>query len=214
MDRPAGKPEKAAFQSFQMLKRRSLGSGLTRRVDTLFRRFAAAYGRALDRSLNVPWVSVAVLVLLSAAAAAMMYRLPAEYAPSEDRGAFFVLLRGPEGSSFEYMDGYSRRMEAILLEEAAQTDSVRRFLTRLPGSFGGGDVSSARSIILLENWSERSENDKAVAARVRGGHFPEVDVGRRCFVHGNRLHRIAVYGDDYPGFLQHCSGPLQVRASD
>ncbi|MEJ2402081.1 MAG: efflux RND transporter permease subunit [Xanthomonadales bacterium] len=151
----------------KMLKRRSLGSGLTRRVDDLFRRFAAAYRRALDRSLNAPWVSVAVLVLLSAIAAVLMYRLPAEYAPAEDRGAFFVLLRGPEGASFEYMDGYARRMEAILLDEAAETDSVRRFLTRLPGSFGGGDVSTARSIILLENWAERSENDKAVAARVR-----------------------------------------------
>ena len=151
----------------KMLRRRSLGSGLTRRVDDLFRRFAAAYRRALDRSLNAPWVSVAVLVVLSAAAALMMYRLPAEYAPAEDRGAFFVLLRGPEGASFEYMDNYARRMETILLEEAAQTDSVRRFLTRLPGSFGGGDVNTARSIILLENWAERSENDKAVAARMR-----------------------------------------------
>ena len=151
----------------KMLRRRSLGSGLTRRVDDLFRRFAAAYRRALDRSLNAPWVSVAILVLLSAAAAVMMYRLPAEYAPAEDRGAFFVLLRGPEGASFEYMDNYARRMERILLEEAAQTDSVRRFLTRLPGSFGGGDVNTARSIILLENWAERSENDKAIAARMR-----------------------------------------------
>ena len=153
--------------SSKMLKRRSLGSGLTRRVDNLFRRFAAAYRRALDRSLNAPWLSVALLVALSVTAAWMMYRLPAEYAPAEDRGAFFVLLRGPEGASFEYMDGYSRRMEAILTDEAAGTDSVRRFLTRLPGSFGGGEVNSARAIILLENWDERSETDKAVAGRIR-----------------------------------------------
>jgi multidrug efflux pump len=151
----------------KMLKRRSLGSGLTRRVDNLFRRFAAAYRGALDRVLNLPWASVAILLALSAAAAWMMYRLPAEYAPAEDRGAFFVLLRGPEGASFDYMDGYSRRMESILLDESARTDSVRRFLTRLPGSFGGGEVNSVRSIILLENWSERSEDDKAVAARIR-----------------------------------------------
>jgi len=153
--------------SSKMLKRRSLGSGLTRRVDNLFRRFAASYRAALDRSLTAPWISVAVLVALSVAAAWMMYRLPAEYAPAEDRGAFFVLLRGPEGSSFEYMDGYSRRMEAILTDEAAHTDSVRRYLTRLPGSFGGGEVNTARSIILLENWSERSEDDKTIAARIR-----------------------------------------------
>ena len=76
------------------------------------------------------------------------------------------MLRAPEGASLEYMDRYLREMESILLEEVGDSDAGRRFLTRLPGSFGGGEVNSARAIVLLENWSEREESDKQIAARV------------------------------------------------
>ena len=151
----------------KMLRRRSLGSGITRMVDRAFRRFAAVYRRALDRIVNVPWMAVVSVLMLSVLAAWMMDRLPAEYAPSEDRGAFFAMLRAPEGASLEYMDRYLREMESILLEEVGDSDDVRRFLTRLPGSFGGGEVNSARAIVLLENWAERQESDKQIAARVR-----------------------------------------------
>ena len=151
----------------KMLHRRSLGSGLTRFVDRSFRRFAAVYRKALARVVDVPWAAVGMLLLLSVLAAWLMNRLPTEYAPSEDRGAFFVMLRAPEGASLEYMDRYTREMESILMEEVGDSDAVRRFITRLPGSFGGGEVNSARSIVLLENWSQRDESDKDIANRVR-----------------------------------------------
>ncbi|MDH3941378.1 MAG: efflux RND transporter permease subunit [Xanthomonadales bacterium] len=151
----------------KMLHRRSLGSGLTRMVDNAFRRFAAVYRRALEKFVAVPWVAVLLLITLSASAAWMMHTLPTEYAPAEDRGAFFILLRAPEGASLEYMDGYARRMEAILTEEVGDSESVRRFITRLPGSWGGSEVNSARSIVLLENWSLRDESDKDIGGRVR-----------------------------------------------
>jgi multidrug efflux pump len=153
--------------SSKMLRRRSLGSGLTRRVDLAFRRFAAVYRAALARLIRVPWLAVFALVALSVLAALLMDRMPAEYAPPEDRGAFFVLLRAPEGASLSYMDRYARQMEEILAEEAASGNSIRRVITRLPGSWGGAEVNSARSIVLLEHWAERDESDKEIAARVR-----------------------------------------------
>ncbi|MFC1695301.1 efflux RND transporter permease subunit [Pseudomonadota bacterium] len=151
----------------KMLTRRGLGSGLTRMVDNSFRRFAAVYRKTLERVVKVPWFAVVAVLLLSLAAAWMMKALPAEYAPSEDRGAFFILLRAPEGASLEYMDRYARRMEAILDEEIGDSESVRRYLTRLPGSWGGAEVNSARAIVLLENWGLRDESDKEIASRLR-----------------------------------------------
>jgi multidrug efflux pump len=152
----------------KMLHRRSLGSGLTRKVDNAFRRFAASYRSVLERVIAFPWVAVATLLVISFLAGWMMRLLPTEYAPAEDRGAFFVMLRAPEGASLEYMDRYARQMEAILLEEIGGSDSVRRFLTRLPGSWGGAEVNSARAIVLLENWDDREESDKEIGDRLRG----------------------------------------------
>jgi len=154
--------------SSKMLHRRSLGSGVTRMVDNAFRRFAAVYRRALEKIFAVPWTAVAAVALLTVLAGWMMRMLPTEYAPSEDRGAFFIMLRAPEGASLAYMDRYAREMEAILLEEIGDSDSVRRFITRLPGRWGGAEVNSARSIVLLENWALRDESDKDIAGRVRG----------------------------------------------
>jgi multidrug efflux pump len=151
----------------KMLHRKSLGSGLTRKVDSAFRRFAAVYRRALKHVIRFPWLATVAVLALSALAAWMMHTLPAEYAPDEDRGAFFILLRAPEGTSLESMDKYARDMEAILIDEIGNSESVRRFLTRLPGSWGGAEVNTARSIVLLENWDLRDESDKEIGARLR-----------------------------------------------
>jgi len=154
--------------SSKILHRRSLGSGLTRKVDNAFRRFAAVYRGALEKFVSVPWLAIVSVLLLTVAAAWMMRTLPTEYAPSEDRGVFFIMLRAPEGASLQYMDRYAREMETILLEEIGDSDSVRRFITRLPGTWGGAEVNSARSIVLLENWAQRDESDKDIGDRVRG----------------------------------------------
>jgi len=153
--------------SSKMLHRRSLGSGLTRMVDNAFRRFAAAYRKALEKLVLVPWLAVVSVLVLTMLAGWLMRTLPTEYAPAEDRGAFFIMLRAPEGASLQYMDRYAREMETILLEEIGDSESVRRFLTRLPGSWGGAEVNSARSIVLLENWALRDESDKDIGGRVR-----------------------------------------------
>jgi multidrug efflux pump subunit AcrB len=41
-------------------------------------------------------------------------RLPSEYAPKEDRGAFFVLVNGPDGASYAYMKEYMDEIRAKL----------------------------------------------------------------------------------------------------
>ena len=125
------------------------------------------YRRALKRVIAYPWMALVAVLSLSGLAAWMMDVLPTEYAPDEDRGAFFIMLRAPEGTSLEYMDGYAREMEAILLDEIGDSEAVRRFLTRLPGTWGGAEVNSARAIVLLENWDLRDESDKEIGARVR-----------------------------------------------
>jgi len=172
--------------SSKILHRRSLGSGLTRLVEKAFRRLSAVYRQLLEKIVAQPWVAVVAVLALTAAAAWMMGKLPSEYAPAEDRGAFMVMLRAPEGASLEYMDRYARQMEAILLDEIGDSDSVRRFLTRLPGTWGGAEVNSARAIVLLENWNERDESDQEIGARLRG-RLNEL-AGVRSFVsHGSSL---------------------------
>jgi multidrug efflux pump len=170
----------------KMLHRSSAGTGLSGQVDRVFTWLSGKYRLLLQKVVALPWIAVILVLALSGSAAWMMSRLPSEYAPAEDRGAFSIMLRAPEGASLEYMDRYTRQTEAILLDEIGDSASVRRFLTRLPGSWGGAEVNSARLIVLLENWDERDESDQDIGARLRT-RLNELP-GVRSFVsHGSSL---------------------------
>lgn len=188
----------------KMLRRKSMGSGLTRTVDAMFRHLAAYYRRALEKVVAYPWVALVSVLLLTMLAGNMLSSLPTEYAPAEDRGVFFILLRAPEGATLEYMDRNARAMESILFEEVENQESVRRFLTRLPGTWGGAEVNSARAIVLLENWDLREESDREIGARL-GKQLDELP-GARAFVsHGSsfgmrmdsRPVELVIGGPDY-----------------
>jgi multidrug efflux pump len=147
-------------------------------VDVFFQRLARGYRALLGRVVGHPWTTLAGAAGDSALAVVLLQLLPTEYAPSEDRGVFMVMMRGPEGASFEYTDRYARQMESILMQEV-ETGPVMRILLRLPASFDStGDVNSARGIVLLEPWGDRDETAAAVAARVREalGALPGVRV--------------------------------------
>lgn len=152
----------------KMLDGKAMRSGLAHWVDLLFHKMARYYRNALARIIQHPSLAILMVLGLTAFSGWMLSLLPTEYAPAEDRGAFSIILRAPEGASFEYMDGYARQMEAVLMAEIGNDKSVRRYLTRLPGTWGGSEVNTARAMVLLENWDLREESDQQIIARLRG----------------------------------------------
>lgn len=170
--------------SSKMLRGRELRSGLAARIDRFFRALTRFYRRQLDTVLNWPWTVLVGVLALTAGAFWMARTLPAEYAPNEDRGAFWVLLRAPEGASMEFTDRYTRQMEAAIESERGDDKPVMRYLTRLPGGWGSAEVNSSRIIVLLKNWDDRDDKDVDVAARLRG-QFEDIP-GARIFARTNR----------------------------
>src|SRR5690606_15472270 len=116
-------------------------------------------------------------------------------------------IETPEGSSFEYTDGYARELEAIALREMEKGD-VERVLIRVPGQGGSdirtGDVNSARVFMILKPWRERerSAQDVARAVMAEAQRLPGVRVstgqpgslGRRGF---GRPVQAVIGGPDY-----------------
>ncbi|HMB68878.1 MAG TPA: efflux RND transporter permease subunit, partial [bacterium] len=164
------------MMSSKLFKPHARKARLAERIDRDFRWLSNRYGRVLERVVRHPWPVLGGSAAVAAAALLLLALLPNEYAPKEDRGVFFVMMRGPEGASFEYTDRYAREMEAILMEEV-DDGPVKRILLRLPASFGStGEVNSARAIVILKAWHERDEGAEEVAARIRGklGELPGV----------------------------------------
>ena len=59
------------------------------------------YSWLLRGALKGRWLVILVFVGLLGGTGWLIQSLPSEYAPKEDRGAFFVLVNGPEGASYD-----------------------------------------------------------------------------------------------------------------
>lgn len=113
------------------------------------------FGKLLKTNLRHPWMIFTILFALIAALVWQAPKVPQELVPKEDRGAFFVSVKGPEGASFEYMNQYMEEIERRLSPWVEQ-GYVKRLLIRTPRSFGNSQVfNSGFAIIVLEDWSQR-----------------------------------------------------------
>ncbi len=139
----------------KLLKERKERGIVTRAIDKAFSGLVWVYGGILRGALRFPMIPVLVFAGVSASAYWLFERIPAEYAPREDRGAFFVIVTGPEGASYnymtEYMDEIERRMNPLVTNGEAT-----RLLVRTPRSFGSIETfNSGIVIVLLDDWSKR-----------------------------------------------------------
>tara|TARA_B100000287_G_scaffold430113_1_gene484740 strand:+ start:139 stop:2019 length:1881 start_codon:yes stop_codon:yes gene_type:complete len=82
-------------------------------------------------------------------------KIPKELSPREDRGAFFMILESPEGSTYQNTVNQMMKVEKKLLE-FNQNKEAKRILLRVPRSFSGAEnFSDGIGIIVLEHWDDR-----------------------------------------------------------
>jgi multidrug efflux pump len=177
-----------------------------RAVERFFEKLSAFYGKRLRGTMRKPWLVLAAVSAMAALGVLAFRSIPTEFAPAADSGRLFLNIEGPEGSSFEYMDNYARRVEEIIIKEMEKGD-IARLMMRVPGGGGGGsagDVNSARGNLVLVDWHDRdrSARDIANAIQAEARKLPGVRVniampsslGRRG---SNRPVEAVIGGPDY-----------------
>ena len=167
--------------SSKLLRGRQLRRGPAVLVDRFFVSLSALYKRLLIRTIKFPWFVALAVLLISAGTMLLLQQLPSEYAPSEDRGAFFISLRAPEGATLEYTDRSTSEMERLIMTRTGDGQPIKRFLTRLPGGWGSASMNSSTIIVLLEHWDKRTERDSEIAGWVsrEAANIPEARVFAR-----------------------------------
>jgi multidrug efflux pump len=142
--------------------RRGVFSILPRIIDGGFRKLRGGYAVLLNQLIKRPIVVGLVLIALFAGAYSLLRTVPQEYVPREDRGSFFVMVRGPEGASFDYMKQYVDEIERRLLPYTEGDDAeLRRVLVRAPG-FGSNAFNQAFVVVSLAEWGERRPADEII----------------------------------------------------
>jgi multidrug efflux pump len=83
----------------KILKKKSGRNILTASVDRLVAATQRTYASLLAWVLRHAAVTTAIFVLMIGVSWWLLRHIPSEYAPKEDRGAFFVLVNGPEAEA-------------------------------------------------------------------------------------------------------------------
>lgn len=133
-------------------------SALPTAVDKAFEKILRGYGWIIDRLIKRPIMVGLVLVGLLGGAVYGVNNIQQEYVPIEDRGTFFVSVRGPEGASYDFMERYMDEIERRLMpyteSQNGKPEEAMRLLIRAPG-FGGNSFNGGFVIVVLNDWGQR-----------------------------------------------------------
>lgn len=139
----------------KVLKANPQPNRLTRGLDLVLQWSQTKYRASLEMVLVRWWIVPLAFILLVNGSIWLFRVIPSEYAPREDRGAFFVLVEGPEGASFRYIEEYMDEIERRLMRYI-ESGEAHRLLVRAPGAFGATETfNSGRVVFVLNDWAKR-----------------------------------------------------------
>ena len=138
----------------KILSRKTLKTPLNMYTDALFKRIENTYRAALHISFKNKAAVFLLLVGAMMMIVGLLGRIPSEFTPQEDRGGFMVMVRGPEGASFDETHKKILEVEAILMEGVAE-GTIRRLMIMIPGFGGGTGSNSGMGIVILPSWLDR-----------------------------------------------------------
>jgi len=139
----------------KLLKRNSNPSRLLQATNRLIRSSRQRYVKSLAQAMRRPVATIAIFFALILGTVLLYPKINQEFTPKEDRGAFFVMVNGPEGATYNYMEEYMTEIEGRMMKYI-DNGEARRLLVRSPRSFG--NISSFNSgiiIAILQPWDER-----------------------------------------------------------
>ncbi len=143
-------------------KRARLSAGL----DKLFDFVRLGYAALLSFFLRKKWIIAVLFFSTFGLAAWLLTHIPQEYTPREDRGAFFVMVNGPEGATFSYMQEYMDEVERRLLPYAESGEAIR-VLMRTPRGFGSGEAFNTGIVVMVMNSFDQRRSSWVIIDEVR-----------------------------------------------
>ncbi len=166
----------APMMCSKILDPRMHESRISHAVHTLLDATQRLYRYVLFTLLRARWLCLVVFVALLGATAWLFTELPNEYTPKEDRGNFFILVNGPEGATFDYMQDYMDEIEARLLPLVDEGE-IRNISVRAPRGYGNiENFNDGMVVVSLSDWGERrSAWDIMADVRQRLADLPGVE---------------------------------------
>lgn len=132
--------------------------------EPFFRGLENGYHRALEKFMKVRWVAFVILAACVASIFFVGRTLQSELAPMEDRSQLRLNVNAPEGTSFDYMDGYVDTLVKFLMDSIPEQTQL---LSVTSPSFGGGGAANSGFIrVALVEPTERVRSQEQIAEKI------------------------------------------------
>ena len=137
----------------KILHKKERTSKFGRAFDRFFKWLEAKYTTLLEGSIKRPSLALVLVVLSGVVSYGAMQFVPQEFAPPEDRGTFYISIKGAEGASFESNSRHMDEIEQILLPYIDQ-NKIDRVIVRAPGWGNSAGIAIVGAIPFEErDWS-------------------------------------------------------------
>ena len=142
----------------KFLKKNMKKSNLVLRFEKVLINVTGVYKSALLKWLKKRRIIITFLVGTTILSVFLFNYTQKELIAPEDRGAFFVIIKAPQGSGFNYTRSKAEDIEKLLLPSVGKGE-YRKLIMRVPG-FGKSakQVNSGFIIVLLEHWNKRDRH--------------------------------------------------------
>jgi len=148
----------------KILKQKKSENLFYRSSEKVFLSLNKGYEWLLDKTLSFPIIIVAIGLAFSAASYSLYKEVPKEFAPTEDRGVFLVVLMAPEGATLNYTRDYLLEVEGELAsigpKGTKEIDTL--FGVLAPGLSRPSPVNFAIAFVVLKPWEERARSQQSI----------------------------------------------------
>lgn len=145
----------------KVLKHKKRESKLGLWLDKGFSFLEESYQKQLQSTVSQKLGLVVIMVMAVVTIWGLVKIIPQELAPREDRGNFFVMIRGVEGATYTSNLANTEKVEQKLLKYYERGD-IDRVIVRTPG-FGG---SAGIAIVGMPDWESREKPTAQVMGQV------------------------------------------------
>lgn len=143
------------MMSSRLLKHEKRHGAAFNLIEGMLNGLTKGYRALLNKILRSRLLALVIMLASFGGAGYYYTQLPQELAPYEDRGDILVFAMAPDGSSVNFIDGYSRQIEGIV----SQVPEADRFFSIV----GFPAETNAMTFVGLDRWEERDRKQQDIA---------------------------------------------------
>lgn len=153
--------------SAKLLKKREKQNAFYNWTEPFFIWLNNLYEVTLNKFMKIRWSAFAIIIVMVFGIYYFFKVIPTELAPVEDRGEMRVIISGPEGATFGYMDKVLDEMTVDFTKQIPETERSAITTVTSPG-FGTSSTNSGFLRLILVDAADRERSQMEVFGQVSG----------------------------------------------